>query len=154
MVSPNQSTSDGDSTETLTTDAPLQYEVEEYTKTSRAGGWGKQELTKQRLRTNKSYAEMTERERELHRKVDTDYDVPEDAEDGDVFALGDILDDPRTSDEIEQDALDEAVETGEEVVINSSTTDCNDPSRECNLDHVTRVATPDGEINTQRTHTY
>jgi len=133
--------------------SPLTYEVEEYTETSRAGGWGKQTFTRTRLATSKSYGEMTEREKELHPRVDTDR-VPEDAEPGDVLTFEDLLDDPRTRDEKEQDALDEAAETGGEVVISRSTTGCNDPSAECNLDHVTRVATPDGEIETRRTHTY
>lgn len=135
------------------TDAPLVYEVEEYTETSRAGGWGKREITKQRLSPNKSFSEMTDREQSLSHQVKTDR-VPDDAEPGDVLTLEDLLDDPRTREERDQDALDEAAETGEEVVISETTTDCNDASRECSLDHVTRVATPGGEIETRRTHTY
>jgi len=135
------------------TDEPLTFTVEEHTKKSRAGGWGEREITKQRLSRNKSHAEMTDRQRALNGRVDTDR-VPDDAESGDVLTLDDLLNDPRTRDEREQDALDEAAETGEEVVITKSTTGCNDSSRECNLDHVTRVATPEGEIETQRTHTY
>lgn len=134
-------------------DSPLTYEVEERTETSSAGGWGKREITKQRLAPSKTYGEMTEREKELSRKIDTDR-VPDDAEPGDVLAPDDLLDDARTTEEKEQDALDEAAETGEEVVISKTITDCNDSSKECNLDHVTRVATPDGEIETRRTHTY
>lgn len=135
-------------------DSPLTYEVEEYTKTTRAGGWGKREITKQRLAPSKSYSEMTEREQKLSRKVDTDR-VPDDAEPGDVLTFEDLLADPRTDEEKEQDALDEAAETGEEVVISKTTAaECNDPSKECNLDHVTRVATPDGDVETRRTHTY
>jgi hypothetical protein len=56
--------------------------------------------------------------------------------------------------EKDQDALEESAEIGEEVVISKTTTYCNDSSKECNLDHVTRVATPEGEIETRRTHTY
>lgn len=131
-------------------DEPLRFEVVERTK---SGSWG-QTITNQRLKPTKSHAEWTDAERELGLKVDTDHDVPEDAEAGDVFALDDLLDDTRTAEEKDQAALDEAAETGEEVVISKSTTDCNDASKECNLDHVTRVATPDGDIETRRTHTY
>jgi len=135
------------------TDEPLTFVVEEYTKTSRAGGWGKRKITKQRLNRNKSHAEMTDRQRELSTRIDTDR-VPDDAESGDVLTVDDLLDDPRTRDERDQDALDEAAETGEKVVISTSTTSCNEPREECNLDRVTRVATPEGEIETRRTHTY
>ena len=134
-------------------EAPLTYEVTEYTKTSRAGGWGKREVTKQRLTPSKSMGDMDERERELHRRVDTDR-VPDDAEPGDELTFEDLLDDPRTTDEREQDALDEAAESDEEVVVWRDTARCNDSREECNLDHVTRVATPDGEIETRRTHTW
>lgn len=134
-------------------DEPLRYEVVEHTETSRAGGWGEREITTQKLSANKSVAEMTEREQTLSHKVDTDR-APEDTEVGDVLALDDLLDDARTADEKDQDALDEAAETGEEVVISKTTTDCNDSSEECNLDHVTRVATPEGDVETRRTHTY
>lgn len=132
------------------TDEPLAYEV---TETTRKGSWG-QEITKQKLRATKPHGEMTEKEKELNMKVNKKNDVPNDAEAGDIVALEDILGDTRTREEKDQDALEEASETGEEVVISKTTTDCNDPSKECNLDHVTRVATPDGEIETRRTHTY
>jgi len=131
-------------------DSPLIFEVKEYSKGT--GSWG-QKLTSEKLVPSKSYTEMSEREKELKRRVDTDC-VPDDAEAGDVLTLEDVLDDPRTRDERDRDARDEAAETGEEVVINKSTTSCNDSSRECNLDRVTRVATPEGEIETRRTHTY
>ena len=134
-------------------DSPLTYEVEQYTKTTRAGGWGKREITKERLVPSKSYAEMTEHEQELKHKVDTDR-VPADAEPGDILTFDDLLDDARTAEEKEQEAVEEAAATGDEVVINKSTTSCNDSSKECNLDHVTRVATPEGGIETRRTHTY
>lgn len=136
------------------TDEPLAYKVEEYTKTSRASGWGEREITKQRLKPTKPHGEMTERQKELHTRVNTDRDVPDDAEAGDIIPIEDLLNDLRTREEKDQDALDEAADTGEEVVINKSTTDCNDPKKECNLDHVARVATPAGEIETRRTHTY
>jgi hypothetical protein len=131
----------------------LAYTVEEYTKTTRSD-WGNNKVTKQRLSPNKTVREMTDRESELHRRVDRERDVPDDAEPGETFGFEELLDDPRTRDERDQDALDEAAETGEEVVITRSTTDCNDPSKECNVDHVSRVATPDGDITTQRIHTY
>lgn len=131
-------------------DSPLTYEAKEYSKGT--GSWG-QELTETKLVPSKSYNEMNERERDLSRKVDTDR-VPDGAEPGDVLTFEDLLDDARTTEEKEQDALDAAAGTGEEVVINKSTTSCNDSSKECNLDHVTRVATPEGDIETRRTHTY
>jgi hypothetical protein len=132
------------------TDEPLEYEV---TETTRKGSWG-QEITKQKLQATKSYSEMTEKEKELNMKVDQKHDVPDDAEAGDIIALDDIVEDTRTQEEKDQEALDEAAETGKEVVISKTTTDCNDATKECNLDHVTRVATPKGEIETRRTHTY
>jgi len=140
--------------ESSKTDEPLQYEVVERTKKTRAGGWGEREVSSRSLSTNKTLREMTEREAELHRQIDVEKDVPEDADPGDVLKLDDLLDDTRTKEEREQDALDEAAETGEEVVLESGTAPCSDPSEECNLDHVSRVATPDGEIETRRTHTW
>lgn len=136
------------------TDEPLAYEAVERTKTSRAGGWGKREITEQRLTPTKDRAEMTERQEELDRKVDRDHDVPEDVEPGDVVAIDELLDDARTDEEREADAIEEAAETGEEVVIRRWSEDCADADRECSLDNVRRVATPDGEIETRRTHTY
>ncbi len=136
------------------TDEPLTYEVKERTEQKPTlDGWGGGERTVTSLEATKRRAEMTERQKELHRKVDTD-SVPDDAEVGDEIAVDELLEDPRTSEERDQDAIEEAAETGEEVVISRGTTDCNDADKECNLDHVTRVATPDGEIETRRTHTY
>jgi len=132
------------------TGEPLTYEV---TETTRKGSWG-QEITKQKLRATKSYGEMTEKEKELDMKINKKNDVPDDAKAGDIVALEDIVGDTRTREEKDQDALEEAAETGEEIVISKSTTTCNDSHKECNLDHVTRVATPEGEIKTRRTHTY
>lgn len=134
------------------TDTPLAYEVKEY-ETEVGIDW-KKTVTKTHLVPTKKRKHMTDRQRELHRRVDTDHDVPEDAIAGDVYTVEDLLDDPRTAEERDQDALDEAAETGETVVINRSTTGCNDPSKECSLDKVARIATPDGEIKTERTHTY
>jgi len=131
-------------------DSPLEYEVVVDRST---GSWG-QDLESLKLKASKTHTEMTERERELAIEIDREADVPDDAEAGDTYTLEEILEDVRTRDEIEQDALDEAAESGEEVVINKSTTGCNDSSKECNLDHVARVATPDGDIETRRTHTY
>ena len=132
------------------TDTPLAYEVVEQTKRVR----GAREITKQKLDATKDRAEMTDRQRDLHRKVDTENDVPADAIAGDVHTVEDLLEDPRTDEEIEQDALDEAAETGEAVVLNKTTTTCNDPSKQCLTDKITRLATPEGEIETDRTHTY
>lgn len=53
-----------------------------------------------------------------------------------------------------QEAIEEAKESGEKVEIDSRSTTCNDSSRECGVDTVTRYATPDGEIETDRRHTY
>lgn len=133
------------------TDEPLVYTVEEYSKGT--GSWG-QELTGTRLVVNKKHAEMTDRQKELHRKVDRDHDVPTDANDGDEYGIDEILDDTRTTEEKEQDAIEVAQETGDEIVITSTTTECNDWHKECNLDHVAKIATPNGEIKTRRTHTY
>jgi hypothetical protein len=133
-------------------DSPLTYEVEEFTHTIRSD-WGNKDVTKHRLSPSKTYGEMTGREQTLSHRVNTD-DVPSEAEPGDVLTLDDLLDDTRTKAEKEQDALDEAVKTGEEVTISKTMTPCNSSSKECNLDHVTRVATPGGDIETRRTHTY
>lgn len=135
------------------TDAPLTYEVEEYERSTRSD-WGGGTVTQTRLSANKSRVERTDAENDLARQIDTDHDVPEDAEPGDVLAPGDILDDARTSAEREQDALEEAADTGDEVVISRTTTSCNDSSRECSTDRVARVATPAGDVETRRTHTY
>lgn len=51
-------------------------------------------------------------------------------------------------------ALDEASAAGERVPALSTTGECADDSRECSLDRVAFVATPDGEIDVERTHTY
>jgi len=62
----------------------------------------------------------------------------------------DSIDRERTDEE--RAALDEAAETGERVVIDQTTIDCRDPGAECSADRVTRVATPEGEIESRTTH--
>jgi hypothetical protein len=54
----------------------------------------------------------------------------------------------------EERALQEAEESGEDVVVASWVEDCRDRRRECSVDRVQRVATPDGDVVTRRTHTY
>ena len=49
---------------------------------------------------------------------------------------------------------EQAKETGEPVELRRYTTDCNDPSEECNLDIVTIYAMPDGTTKTVRNHTW
>jgi len=137
-----------------TTDEPLTYEVVEKEESRPSlDGWGGGTRTVKMLSPSKEQKQRTDRQRELHLRVDTDR-IPEEAEVGDVLTFEDLLDDARTADEQDQDALNKAADTGEEVVINESMTDCNDTSKECNLDHVTKVATPEGEIETRRSHTY
>jgi hypothetical protein len=143
-----------EASEPAQTDEPLTYEVvEETERLPSLDGWGGDTRTVETLQASKLHAEMTDRQRELARRVDTDR-VPDDADVGDALTLDELLDDPRTADEQEQDALEEAAETGEKVIIARSSTGCYDATKECSLDHVTRVATPEGEIETRRTHTY
>lgn len=132
------------------TDEPLTYEVVESTRT---GGWG-QEITTQRLRPTKPFSERTDKQRELHWKIHERHDVPNGVEAGDIIPIEDLLDDTRTREEKNQDAIEEAGETGDVVVINKTTTPCNDSGKECDIDHVTRIAHPDGTIETKRRHTY
>jgi hypothetical protein len=51
-----------------------------------------------------------------------------------------------------QAALTEAQETGERVAIETGTVPCDGSAIECDLDRVTRYATPEGEIETERIH--
>lgn len=51
-------------------------------------------------------------------------------------------------------AFDEAAETGDPVEMAGGTDRCSDPSAECNLDLLTYRATPDGDVDIERTHTY
>lgn len=53
-----------------------------------------------------------------------------------------------------RESLDEAVESGEKVKVASGTASCSDPNEECSLDRLTYYATPNGEIDVSRTHTY
>jgi len=50
--------------------------------------------------------------------------------------------------------LEEATETDEPVTVATGISDCSDDDRECSLDRLTYQATPDGEIEARRTHTY
>jgi len=50
--------------------------------------------------------------------------------------------------------LEEASRTGEEVVVRRWAVDCNDDEKECSLDKMAEIATPDGTLKTRRTHTY
>jgi len=55
----------------------------------------------------------------------------------------------------EEEALEEARETGEPVQIGQErTTGCNDRRKECDIDHVRTMAFPDGEIKEERVHSY
>ena len=51
-------------------------------------------------------------------------------------------------------AFDEAVETGESAVIATTSTECNGEVRECSTDRLVHRATPDGGVETERTHTH
>jgi len=53
-----------------------------------------------------------------------------------------------------RESLDEAAESGERVQVASGTASCSDPNEECSLDRLTYYATPSGEIDVTRTHTY
>jgi hypothetical protein len=58
--------------------------------------------------------------------------------------------DPETVREL----VDEAAESEEKVQVASGTASCSDPNEECNLDRLTYYATPNGEIDVSRIHTY
>lgn len=133
---------------------PLTYEVVEHTNYIPDGWGGRMEKTELRLRANKTRTEMTDKEGELNIRINKTRDVPDDAEPGDEYTLDDLLEDTRTRDERDQDALNEAAEKGETVTIKSWTEMCPHDHRECNVDHMTRIATPGGEIRTERVHTY
>jgi len=53
-----------------------------------------------------------------------------------------------------QDAFEEASETGEPVTVATGSDYCDGSVRECSLDRLTYRATPDGDIDVKRTHTY
>ena len=52
------------------------------------------------------------------------------------------------------EAKEEARATGKNVEIDRYTVDCNDPKEECSTDIITVYVTPEGKIETTRTHTY
>lgn len=136
-------------------DEPVEYVVTERTRT---GGWG-QEITNQSLSLESEFGHMTERQAAIHRqKVDEENDVPEDAEAGDTVLLQDIVDDMKTREEKRQEEIEEAIEEaqekGEEVVIRKSHESCNDSRKQCDIDMVTLVATPEGDTEERRTHTH
>lgn len=130
----------------------LTYEVEEQTKLVKTTG---PDITELNPIPQFSLEDLDGAAQDLALDVRLYGSLPEDAQAGDVYTARDLLPaDHQTAAEHDNDALEEAAETGEEVVINKSTTSCNDSSKECNLDHITRVATPGGDIETRRTHTY
>lgn len=53
-----------------------------------------------------------------------------------------------------RESLDEAAESGEKIEVASGNASCSDPNEECSLDLLTYYATPNGEIDVSRTHTY
>jgi hypothetical protein len=53
-----------------------------------------------------------------------------------------------------QELIAKARKTGEKLLINQWSEDCNDPDEECNADAVYEWAMPDGTIKTTRTHTW
>lgn len=106
-----------------------------------------------RLATEKSFDELTDDEHELAQKTCTKDNIPEDAEDGDTFTASELLEgtDARTE---EEKAIDEANESGEEVKITSWSESCDGSEHGCSTDIVKRVATPEGDIENRRTHTF
>lgn len=130
--------------------AELRFEVVQETRFVRVLGQREKREVK-KLSANKAFAEMTENEKELAAQIDNE-SVPEGATMGDLLTPEELLDDARTRDEKDQDALKEAEKTGEEVVIYERTGDCIDPSKDCSLDRELRVATPSGEIEMRRQH--
>ncbi len=53
-----------------------------------------------------------------------------------------------------EEAEKEARETGENVVVDKFSVQCNDSSKECNTDIITVYMTPSGRTKEDRTHTY
>lgn len=130
----------------------LTYEVEEHTTLRKTTG---PDITELKLIASKRHEEMSEDEKDLWMEVKLYGEVPDDAEAGDVYLPTEVLPDGhQTAAERDQAALDEAAETGDVVVISEGTTGCNDDDKECSLDRVARVATPEGDIEKRRTHTY
>lgn len=50
--------------------------------------------------------------------------------------------------------LAEAAETGERKAVATGGDRCNDPSEECSHDIITAYATPEGDVERERDHTY
>lgn len=53
-----------------------------------------------------------------------------------------------------EEAEKEARETGENVIIDRLSVECNDPDKECSTDIITVYMTPSGRTKEERTHTY
>jgi len=102
------------------------------------------------------YDNLTEDQKDLCMEVRLCGELPDDAETGEVYTASELLpDDHQIPKKRDQEALKKAAKTGEDVIISESQTGCNDDDdKKCSLDRVTRVATPDGKIEKQRTHTY
>jgi len=91
--------------------------------------------------------------------------VPDDAEVGDVVTASEVFEswdgEGTESDDVEEtaetdpveNAREEAAETGNRVHIDTHTVPCDgSEGDECSTDRVARYATPDGGIETERTH--
>lgn len=101
---------------------------------------------------------LTDRQYQLRGRVVQDpRKVPEDADPGDTYTIDEILDDVRTVAEIREDAIEKArqkaIETDENIVIQTAADECMDPMRECELDQIVEYVNPFGEIETKRMHT-
>jgi hypothetical protein len=53
-----------------------------------------------------------------------------------------------------EEAKKEARKTGNNVIINRFSVECNDSNEECNTDIITVYMTPSGRTKEKRTHTY
>ncbi|AVF28875.1 hypothetical protein [Paenibacillus larvae] len=53
-----------------------------------------------------------------------------------------------------EEKFEEAARTGKPVLLSSWTEPCNDPNEECSLDAVRKWAMPDGNVKTERNHTW
>lgn len=130
----------------------LTYEVEKHLKLKKTTG---PDLYETKPILQQDYNSLTEDQKDFCIEVRLHGELPDDAEEGEVYTGSELLpDDHQTSAERDQEALDEAVETGEEVVISSATTACNDDDKDCSFDRLARVATSEGNIEKRRTHTY
>jgi len=130
----------------------LIYEVEKHLKHAKTTG---PDIYETKPILQQDYDNLTEEQKDLHTEVRLYGELPDGAEEGEVYTAWELLPDGhQTAEQRDQDALDEAQETGEEVIITSATIVCNDDGRECSLDRVSRVATPEGKIEKRRAHTY